>query len=267
MPATRMNPNLDFAPVHSRDQHGRGDRPHRNARALAGRRRASVSLDSSPAHCRRGQGRAARLVFPGSRHGCAKARTAATNRPRRTITARTTTCRWSTFALFARAAAIARQVLEDARDKRLDAQIEPDGRQPLELARTRSFSYSVMNIDGLTQLATVGDRVGIDLWSYTRKGAKGPAIREALLIWHLTRWATRNGRTSRSAIGTRSRCFPFCAGRRRITRMRHFRRVIARVPPAAAADRTGTHSTTATVRNQTPRDQTGETRETGVNPL
>jgi hypothetical protein len=79
-----------------------------------------------------------------------------------------------------------------------------DGRQPLELARTRSFSYSVMNIDGLTQLATVGDRVGVDLWNYTRKGSTTPAVREALL--YLAPYALGDTKWphSRSAAGIES---------------------------------------------------------------
>jgi hypothetical protein len=101
--------------------------------------------------------------------------------------------------LFVEQPAVAKQVIENARAKRIDAQIDPDGRQPLELARTRSFSYSVMNIDGLTQLATVGDRVGADLWSYTRKGANGPAIRGALL--YLAPYALGDAKWPHQQIG------------------------------------------------------------------
>jgi alginate lyase len=143
-----------------------------------------------------------------------------------------------TFALFVEQPAIARQVLEDARAKRLDAQIEPDGRQPLELARTRSFSYSVMNIDGLTQLATVGDRVGIDLWSYTRKGAKGPAIREALL--YLAPYALGDAKWPHQQIGNWDPQSLFPVLRRAVPHYQdaQFRGIVRRVPPAAAADRT-----------------------------
>ena len=143
-----------------------------------------------------------------------------------------------TFALFVEQPAIARQVLEDARAKRLDAQIEPDGRQPLELARTRSFSYSVMNIDGLTQLATVGDRVGIDLWSYTRKSAKGPAIREALL--YLAPYALGDAKWPHQQIGNWDPQSLFPVLRRAAPHYQDadFRRVIGRVPAAAATDRT-----------------------------
>lgn len=62
---------------------------------------------------------------------------------------------------------LARRVLHDAGPRRIAAQLEPDGRQPHELARTRSLGYSVYNLRGLAGLATVGEHVGVDLWGFT----------------------------------------------------------------------------------------------------
>jgi len=82
------------------------------------------------------------------------------------------------LALYTGRPELARRVLEEAREKRIAAQIEPDGSQPLELARTKGLSYSTMNLRAFFELAAMGERVGLDLWRYQTKDGRG--LRTAL---------------------------------------------------------------------------------------
>ncbi|QCT04045.1 hypothetical protein E6C60_3334 [Paenibacillus algicola] len=62
--------------------------------------------------------------------------------------------------------------IREAMTKRVEAQIDPDGSQPLELKRTKSVSYTVNNLWALVRLADLSRRfTEVDLWTYeTEKG-------------------------------------------------------------------------------------------------
>jgi len=72
----------------------------------------------------------------------------------------------------------ARDILNGAKAQRIESQIEPDGSQPEELARTVSWDYSLFNLEALFLLATLGDRVDVDLWNHS--SPDGRSIRKAL---------------------------------------------------------------------------------------
>jgi hypothetical protein len=59
---------------------------------------------------------------------------------------------------------VAKQIAQAAQAKRITVQIQPDGRQPLELARTAAFGYSHFNLEALYNLATLSEYAGVDLW-------------------------------------------------------------------------------------------------------
>jgi hypothetical protein len=82
------------------------------------------------------------------------------------------------YALFVHRNDLAKQIAEAAKEKRIALQIESDGRQPLELRRTKAWSYSNMNLDGLLQLARLAENVGVDLWHYQTKDRR--SVRAAL---------------------------------------------------------------------------------------
>jgi hypothetical protein len=84
----------------------------------------------------------------------------------------------SAYALFVGEKESVKKLLEESKTKRIARQIEPDGRQPLELKRTKGFDYSRYNLEALFALATVGDRLGVDLWRFETKDGRG--IRKAL---------------------------------------------------------------------------------------
>lgn len=83
----------------------------------------------------------------------------------------------SHFALFARRPEVTREVVDAFAKKRIVLQFEPDGRLPRELARTRSYHYSIYALTAAYNVADIGRCVGTDLWSY--RDPQGRGLRSA----------------------------------------------------------------------------------------
>jgi hypothetical protein len=84
----------------------------------------------------------------------------------------------SSIALLVGKRELARQIIEKAKTERIGKQIEPEGMQPRELARTTSQHYTRFNLEAFFGLASIAANVGVDLWSY--RTDDGKSIRNAL---------------------------------------------------------------------------------------
>lgn len=82
------------------------------------------------------------------------------------------------IALYLGNDALAKEIVQDRAKARIAHQIEPDGKQPLELQRTKALHYSAFNLSALTHLARAGDALGVDLWNF--RTADGRGIRTGL---------------------------------------------------------------------------------------
>ena len=93
----------------------------------------------------------------------------------------------SHFALFAGRTDLARTVIEGFGRDRLVRQIEPDGRLPRELARTRSLHYSTWTLTAAFDVADLARCVGVDVLDPETEG--GQALRSATSF--VAAWAGR----------------------------------------------------------------------------
>jgi len=82
------------------------------------------------------------------------------------------------IALFLGQTDAARKILTEGLEKRLASQVMPDGSEPEELRRTKSLSYSLFDLQALTNLSVLAEHVNVDWWAYTTKD--GRSLRAAL---------------------------------------------------------------------------------------
>lgn len=78
----------------------------------------------------------------------------------------------SDYALFAGKTEVATAEIAAFATTRIAPQFTADGSMPRELARTRSFHYSTWTMQAVYDIATLGQCVGIDLWSYQSPDGK-----------------------------------------------------------------------------------------------
>lgn len=67
------------------------------------------------------------------------------------------------YALFIDNEDLAKKIVTDFPQNRLFSQIQPDGSQPLELARTTALGYSTFNLTHFLDMTKIGTVLGIDL--------------------------------------------------------------------------------------------------------
>ena len=174
-PATRMNPHLTFGQYIPGINQGRGIGII-ETRSLADMLDGIVLISSSPAWTRADedglQGWMRRYLswLIESTHGQEESKNGNNHETWYDVQV-------AGLALYTGQTDRARRTLEGSR-ARIGRQIAPDGRQPRELERTRSWDYSEFNLAAFMDLATLGTRVGIDLWNY--RTADGRSIRQAL---------------------------------------------------------------------------------------
>ncbi|MBK7289601.1 MAG: alginate lyase family protein [Chitinophagaceae bacterium] len=82
------------------------------------------------------------------------------------------------YAIFIGNEDLAKKLLNEFPQKRLFSQIEPDGSQPLELARTTALGYSTFNLTHFLDMCQIGKLVGVDLLS--AKSTDGRSILKAI---------------------------------------------------------------------------------------
>lgn len=139
------------------------------------------------------------------------------------------------YSLFLGKTNEARTVLEEVKRKRIAKQIEPDGRQPLELERTKGWGYSIFNLRALFSLATAGERSGVDLWHF--ETPDGRSIRKALDF--LVPFALKEKKWSYHQLGQ----FPpqdlYSPLRQAAVKYpdREYRKLLARIPPLSPSSR------------------------------
>ena len=176
-PATRLNANFDYAQIRLGHDHNRGSASGLiDTRGLMRLVDAVRLLHGSPGLSAADEG-AIKVWFSDYLHWLTTSRNG-----RLEHAAKNNHGSW----YLAQAIAIARFVGRDDEARafaqedlaRIDGQIEPDGQQPLEIAREDGLTYSAFNLEAQLCAARLAAPLGIDLWHHTtpRGGSLSKAI-------------------------------------------------------------------------------------------
>jgi len=76
------------------------------------------------------------------------------------------------IALFVGKTDIARHYIDNFASRRIFTQIEPDGKQPLELVRTKALGYSTFNLTHLLDMCAIAKTLNVDLYPLTSKDGR-----------------------------------------------------------------------------------------------
>jgi hypothetical protein len=82
------------------------------------------------------------------------------------------------IAMFVDERETARQIVKNAKVKRIASCIEPNGEQPAELERTKGLHYCVFSLSAMSVLARIGEQLDEDLWNY--ESNDGRSVRRGL---------------------------------------------------------------------------------------
>jgi hypothetical protein len=176
-PATRMNPNLDFAQIQLGKNDNRGNSYGvLDARCFSQVIDAMRMLHGSEAF-KPGEEDAIRKWFDRYLTWLTTAKIALKGRSATNNHGTWYLAQAIPIALYTGHEDFARELCE-ADKKLIASQIESDGSQPLETARADGLSYSLFNLNAHFEVARLASSLGIDLWKFT--APSGASLRRAL---------------------------------------------------------------------------------------
>lgn len=76
------------------------------------------------------------------------------------------------YALYTGNQDLAMKTIQEFPEKRLFTQIEPDGKQPLELARTTALGYTIFNLGHMLDMCSIASTLGQDIYNATSQDGR-----------------------------------------------------------------------------------------------